>query len=102
MWLVASGGPAAAAGKAAAPVSCIQAETVADYVDSLIEADRVLYTPEVVERMQQRGIVFPGENWREAGKLPLRSQFLPVCDGVGTFNGGRTKRATISASQHGP
>lgn len=74
-WLLASGGPAAAS-KATPSGKCIPAETVADYVHSIIQADRMFYTTDVVERMQLRGIVFAGENWREAGKLPLPAQFL--------------------------
>jgi hypothetical protein len=54
----------------------IPPEAVADYVHSVIQADRTIYTTEVVERMQMRGIVFAAENWREAGKLPLPAQFL--------------------------
>ena len=55
---------------------CIRAETVADYVHSVIEADRTFYTNDIVERMQMRGIVFASENWRETARLPLPAQFL--------------------------
>lgn len=54
----------------------IPAEKVADYVHSVIQADRTIYTLEVVERMQMRGIVTASENWRETGRLPLPAQFL--------------------------
>ena len=54
----------------------IPAKTVADYVHSVIQADRTIYTIEVVERMQMRGIVTASENWRETSKLPLPAQFL--------------------------
>ena len=54
----------------------IPAERVADYVHSVIQADRTLYTTEVVERMQMRGIVSASENWRETSRLPLPAQFL--------------------------
>ena len=64
-----------AASKEADPKG-IPPEAVADYVHSVIQADRTIYTTEVVERMQMRGIVFAAENWREAGKLPLPAQFL--------------------------
>ena len=65
-----------AASKASTSVGCIPAETVAGYVHSIIQADRTFYTMDIVERMQLRGTVFAGENWREAGKLPLPAQFL--------------------------
>ncbi|MGA6825978.1 Tll0287-like domain-containing protein [Nitrospira sp. NS4] len=66
----------AAAGRAAAPSTCIPAETVAGYVHSVIQADRTFYTTDIVERMQMRGIVFASENWRETARLPLPAQFL--------------------------
>jgi hypothetical protein len=54
----------------------IPAERVADYVHSVIQADRTIYTIEVVERMQMRGIITASENWRETSRLPLPAQFL--------------------------
>jgi Protein of unknown function (DUF3365) len=62
--------------KEADSLKCIPAETVADYVHSVIQADRTFYTTDIVERMQLRGIVFAAENWRETAKLPLPAQFL--------------------------
>lgn len=64
-----------AAGKEADSPTCIPAETVADYVHRVIQADRTFYT-DIVERMQMRGIVFAAENWRETARLPLPAQFL--------------------------
>jgi hypothetical protein len=54
----------------------IPPEIVADYVHAIIEADRTLYTTDVVERMQQRGIVVASENWEQHNTLPLPAQFL--------------------------
>lgn len=65
-----------ASNREAGPPKCIPAQTVADYVHSVIQADRTFYTTEIVERLQLRGVVFAGENWREAAKLPLPAQFL--------------------------
>lgn len=65
-----------AAGKTAEQSTCIPAGTAADYVHSVIQADRTFYTTEVVERMQMRGIVVASENWRETARLPLPAQFL--------------------------
>ncbi|HEY6085765.1 MAG TPA: DUF3365 domain-containing protein [Nitrospira sp.] len=64
------------AGKAGDSTKCIPAETVADYVHSVIQADRTFYTTDIVERMQMRGIVVASENWRETSRLPLPAQFL--------------------------
>ena len=65
-----------AASKEADPITCVPAQKVADYVHSVIQADRTFYTTDVVERMQMRGIVVASENWRETAKLPLPAQFL--------------------------
>ena len=54
----------------------IPPETVANYLHSIVEAERTFYTTEVVERMQTRGIVSAAENWLETGDLPLPAQFL--------------------------
>lgn len=64
------------ASKEADTPTCIPAKTVADYVHSVIQADRTVYTTDIVERMQMRGVVFAAENWRETARLPLPSQFL--------------------------
>ena len=75
MGLLGQWGPAAAT-KGANPHTCIPAERVADYIHSVLQADRMFYTRDIVERMQMRGIVFAAENWRETEKLPLPAQFL--------------------------
>ncbi|MBM4133933.1 MAG: DUF3365 domain-containing protein [Nitrospira sp.] len=58
------------------PPHGIPPEMVAEYLHAVIQADRAVYTTEVVERMQMRGIVSAAENWRESGRLPLPAQFL--------------------------
>ena len=65
-----------AASKEPDQLKCIPAETVANYVHSVIQADRTFYTTDIVERMQMRGIVVASENWRETARLPLPAQFL--------------------------
>jgi hypothetical protein len=65
-----------AANKGSSAPGLIPAERVAEYVHSVIQADRSIYTTEVVERMKTQGIVTASENWRETGKLPLPVQFL--------------------------
>ncbi len=65
-----------AANKGPSSPSLIPAERVAEYVHSVIQADRSIYTTEVVERMKTKGIVTASENWRDTGKLPLPVQFL--------------------------
>jgi hypothetical protein len=65
-----------AASKEPDPPKGISPETVANYLHSMVEAERTFYTTEVVERMQTRGIVSAAENWMETGDLPLPAQFL--------------------------
>ncbi len=55
---------------------CVSAELVADYVHTVIEADRTLYTTLVVERMQDHGKVIASQYWKDRGQLPLPAQML--------------------------
>ena len=51
-------------------------EKVADYMHSIIEADRKIYTTYVVKRMQEQGIVLAREDWESKNGIPLPAQFL--------------------------
>jgi hypothetical protein len=51
-------------------------EKVADYMHSIIEADRTIYTTYVVKRMQEQGIVLAREDWESKNAIPLPAQFL--------------------------
>lgn len=51
-------------------------EKVADYMHSIIEADRKIYTTYVVKRMQEQGIVLAREDWESNNAIPLPAQFL--------------------------
>ena len=65
-----------AASKETDPPKGISPETVADYIHSVIQADRTFYTTEIVERISARGTIYASENWRETGDLPLPAQFI--------------------------
>jgi hypothetical protein len=65
-----------AASKETNPSKCLSPELVADFIHSVIQADRTFYQTAVVDRMQERGMVFASEHWRENGELPLPAQFL--------------------------
>ena len=54
----------------------ISPEIVADYVHSVVQADRTFYQTAIVDRMREKGMVFASENWRTDGGLPLPAQFL--------------------------
>ncbi|OLC00272.1 MAG: hypothetical protein AUH35_01945 [Nitrospirae bacterium 13_1_40CM_62_7] len=51
-------------------------EKVADYVHAIIEANRTVYATNVVDKMQEKGIVEAAEHWRQENALPLPAQFL--------------------------
>ena len=54
----------------------ISPEIVAEYVHSVVQADRAFYQTEVVDRMREKGMVSASEHWRVDGGLPLPAQFL--------------------------
>ena len=56
----------------------VAAEKVADFIHSVIEADRTLYTTHVVQRMQKNEIVKANENWKREVALPLPAQMLAL------------------------
>jgi hypothetical protein len=57
-------------------LSGIPPEKVADYVHAVLEADRTIYTTQVVNRMQEKGIVRAAEHWEQDNALLLPAQFL--------------------------
>jgi hypothetical protein len=56
--------------------SGVPPEKVADYVHAVLEADRTIYTTQVVNRMQEKGIVKAAEHWEQDNALLLPAQFL--------------------------
>jgi uncharacterized protein DUF3365 len=54
----------------------IPAEVVADYIHSVLESDREVYSEHVVNRLQKNNIVYASENWWEDNALLLPAQFL--------------------------
>ncbi|GJL77618.1 MAG: hypothetical protein NPINA01_06070 [Nitrospinaceae bacterium] len=54
----------------------IPSEIVADYIHSVIESDRTVYSKHIVNRLQNKNIVHATENWLEENSLPLPIQFL--------------------------
>lgn len=49
---------------------------VADYVHAILEADRTVYSKDVVDRLQTQGVVYASENWWKDNTLPLPAQFM--------------------------
>ena len=62
--------------KDVAPPVGIPPEKVADFVHAVLDADRTIYTNQVVNRMQAKGIVSATEHWEHENALPLPAQFL--------------------------
>ena len=58
------------------PAVAISPDKVADYVHAVLEADRSIYTTQIVTRMQEKGIVASTEHWEQDHTLPLPAQFL--------------------------
>ena len=58
------------------PSSGIPPEKVAGYIHAVIQADRTTYTTQVVNRMQEKGVVMAAEHWEQDNALPLPAQFL--------------------------
>lgn len=70
-----NGGPALWAKDNPAPTG-IPPEKVADYVHAVLQADRTIYTTQIVMRMQDKSIVRATEHWEQDNALPLPAQFL--------------------------
>ena len=49
---------------------------VADFVHSILEADRTIYAKHIVNRLQKKNIIYASENWWEENTLLLPAQFL--------------------------
>jgi hypothetical protein len=75
----------------------IPAETVADYLHSVIEADRTFYTIHVVERLQKSGGTKAAEDWRaKKDVLPLPAQFLIESSELAATTGSKVRYRLIS------
>ena len=54
----------------------ISAEVAAGYVHSILAADRTVYAKHIVNRLQNKNIIYASENWWEENTLLLPAQFL--------------------------
>jgi len=54
----------------------VSPEIAADYIHSVIEADRTIYSKMIVERLGEVASLKATENWMEENTLPLPAQFL--------------------------
>jgi hypothetical protein len=75
----------------------IPPETVADYIHSVIEADRTFYTIHVVERLEKGGGTKAAEDWRaKKDMLPLPAQFLIESSELAATTGAKIRYRLIS------
>jgi len=54
----------------------IAPEVVADYIHSIIESNRTVYSETIVDRLHKMKIAYASENWWEDNTLLLPAQFL--------------------------
>lgn len=86
-----------AVGSGAGEQRGIPPETVADYLHSVIEADRTFYTIHVVERLEKGGGTKAAENWRsKKDVLPLPAQFLIESSELASTTGAKIRYRLIS------
>ena len=81
-------------------------ETVADYIHSVLAANRTFYTVHVVDRMQRRGVIESSEQWRSESVLPLPAQFFQESSSLAELTGSNVRYRLISLTpinkQNGP
>jgi hypothetical protein len=95
--MVAAGCLLVASASRASDMKGIPPETVADYLHSVIEADRTFYTIHVVERLQKGGTTKAAENWRAMKDvLPLPAQFLRESSELASTTGSKIRYRLIS------
>jgi hypothetical protein len=56
----------------------IPPEVVAEYIHAIIQADRIIYSTHVVERLQDLKVTVAAEDWKASGTLPLPAQMLQM------------------------
>ncbi|UCH91847.1 MAG: DUF3365 domain-containing protein [Nitrospirota bacterium] len=74
----------------------IAPETVSDYLNAIIRADRQVYTTDIVKRMQDQGIVLAKEDWKDKNAIPLPAQFLHYSSKIVAESGSGIRFRLIS------
>ncbi|MEQ1562215.1 MAG: DUF3365 domain-containing protein [Nitrospiraceae bacterium] len=69
-------GPTAFSAKERPGSPGIPPEKVAAYLYAVIKADRTVYTTEIVNRLQEKGVTTASEHWEQENALMLPAQFL--------------------------
>lgn len=74
----------------------IPPEKVAAYVYAVIKADRTIYTTEIVNRLQEKGVTTASEHWEQENALMLPAQFLHHSGKLAAENGSGIRYRLIS------
>lgn len=53
-------------------------EVVSDYIHSILDSDRYIYSKYIVDRLQSKNILHASEAWENENALPLPAQFLLI------------------------
>ena len=70
--------PSAYPAKDEAQLTGISPEKVAGFVHAVLQAHRTIYTSQIVNRLQEQGVVIAAEHWEQEHALPLPAQFLQL------------------------
>ncbi|MGH9810582.1 MAG: Tll0287-like domain-containing protein, partial [Terriglobia bacterium] len=73
----------------------IPPEKVAAYIYDVIKADRTLYTTEIVNRLQAKGVTTASEHWEQENALMLPAQFLQHSGKLAAENGSEIRYRLI-------
>jgi len=71
-------------------------EKVAAYVYAVIKADRTVYTTEIVNRLQEKGVTTASEHWEHENALMLPAQFLQHSGKLAAESGSGIRYRLIS------
>ena len=88
--------PSALSAKERAAASGIPPEKVAAYIYDVIKADRTLYTTEIVNRLQEKGVTTASEHWEQENALMLPAQFLHQSGKLAAESGSGIRYRLIS------
>ena len=89
-------GPYALSAKERPGSSGVPPEKVAAYVYAVIKADRTLYTTEIVNRLQEKGVTTASEHWEQENALMLPAQFLHQSGKLAAESGSGIRYRLIS------
>jgi len=78
------------------PPKGISPAKVADYLHAIVEADRKVYTTQIVKRMQEQGVVLAREDWESKNAIPLPAQFLHYSSKIVAESGSGIRFRLIS------